>query len=164
MSAPLTPPQFGDPELEPQPESGEPAIGSIALRSIALTILAVLAVFYTLYFAASLLVPIAVAVLLGTLLSPPVQFLEGFRMPRLVASAIVVVATIGIVGAGVAVLAGPAAEWLEKAPQSLRKIERKFVSFRWQIENFQQATDHLNDSRGSRHVPNGKTCAWCGQR
>jgi hypothetical protein len=81
-----------------------------------------------------------------------------------VASAIVVVATIGIVGAGVAVLAGPAAEWLEKAPQSLRKIEQKFVSFRGQIENFQQATDHLNDSSGVKAVPNGKTRAWCGQR
>jgi hypothetical protein len=61
MSAPLTPQQFGDSELKPRLESGEPAIGSIPLRSIALTVLAVLAVFYTLYFAASLLVPIAVA-------------------------------------------------------------------------------------------------------
>ena len=47
-----------------------------------------------------------------------------------------------------AVLAGPAAEWLEKAPRSLRKIEQKFVSFRGRIENFQQATDHLNNSSG----------------
>ena len=129
MSVPLTPRRFGDPELKHRLESGEPAIGSIPLKSIALTILAVLASFYTLYFAASLLVPIAVAVLLGTLLSPPVEFLERLRVPRLVASAVVVVAAIGIVGAGVIVLAGPAAEWLERAPQSLHKIEQKFISF-----------------------------------
>ena len=45
MSVPLTPRRFGDPELKHRLESGEPAIGSIALKSIALTILAVLAVF-----------------------------------------------------------------------------------------------------------------------
>ena len=148
MSVPLTPRRFGDPELKHRLESGEPAIGSIPLKSIALTILAVLASFYTLYFAASLLVPIAVAVLLGTLLSPPVEFLERLRVPRLVASAVVVVAAIGIVGAGVIVLAGPAAEWLERAPRSLHKIEQKFVSFRGQIDNFQKAADHLNDASG----------------
>ena len=116
------------------------------LRSIALSILAVLAIFYTLYFAASLLVPIAAAVLLSMLLAPPVQFLEGLRIPRLLASAVVVLAAIGTVGAGVAVLTGPAAEWLERAPQSLHKIEERFLSFRKPIEDIQKAADHLNNS------------------
>ena len=148
MSAPSTRAGTWQFRLKPRLESGEPAIGSIALRSIALTVLAVLAVFYTLYFAASLLVPIAVAILLSTVVSPLVEFLEGRCVPRLFASAVVVIATIGIVGTGVVVLAGPAAEWLEKAPQSLHKIEQKFISFRGQIDNFQKAADHLNDASG----------------
>ncbi|CCB66522.1 conserved membrane protein of unknown function [Hyphomicrobium sp. MC1] len=148
MSAFPTPKKLGEREFETRLESEEPAVGSIALRSIALTVLAVLAVFYTLYFAASLLVPIAVAVLLGTVLSPPVRLLEGLHMPRLVASAVVVVAVVGIVGAGAVALAEPAAEWLERAPQSLHSIEQKFLSFRGQIDKFEKAADHLNDTSG----------------
>jgi predicted PurR-regulated permease PerM len=148
MPGPIAPLKVGERAHELQLEREEVAPGSTAFRSIALSILAVLAVFYTLYFAASLLVPIAAAVLLSMLLAPPVQFLEGLRIPRLLASAIVVVATIGIVGAGVAVLAGPAAEWLERAPQSLHKIEERFLSFRKPIEDIQRAADHLNNSSG----------------
>jgi predicted PurR-regulated permease PerM len=148
MSAPLTPPQFGDPELEPQPESGEPAIGSIALRSIALTVLAVLAVFYTPLFCGVVAGPHR-----GGRSSRHAAFASR-TVPRRVPRA----TSCGICDRrrrhdrncrgrrGCA--AGPAAEWLEKAPQSLRKIEQKFVSFRGQIENFQQTTDHLNDSSG----------------
>jgi predicted PurR-regulated permease PerM len=140
--------QSGEPPSEFQVEGEEPASGSIALRSVALSILAILAVFYTLYFAASLLVPIAAAVLLSMLLSPPAVFLERLHIPRLLASAIVVVATIGILGLGVGALAGPAAEWLERAPQSLHKIEQKFLSVRNPIEDIQKATDQLNNSGG----------------
>lgn len=146
MPASIEPMQFGDRAHELQHEREEPAPGSTTFRSIALSILAVLAIFYTLYFAASLLVPIAAAVLLSMLLAPPVQFLEGLRIPRLLASAVVVLAAIGIVGVGVAVLTGPAAEWLEKAPQSLHKIEERFLSFRKPIEDIQKAADHLNNS------------------
>ena len=146
----IAPLQLGEPARELDRESEELASQSIALRSIALSILAVLAVFYTLYFAASLLVPIAAAILLSMLLSPPVQFLERLHIPRLLASAVVVVATIGVVGVGVAVLAGPATEWLERAPQSLQKIEQRFLFVRKPIEDIQKATDHFNNSSGAR--------------
>ncbi len=45
--------------------------------SVGGTVVAILLVFYTLFFAASLLVPIAAAVLLSMLLAPAVQLLEG---------------------------------------------------------------------------------------
>ena len=71
----------GDDELPPWSPRG---------RSVATAVIAVLLVFYTLFFAASLLVPIAAAVLLSMLLAPAVQLLERLRVPRLLASAIVV--------------------------------------------------------------------------
>jgi len=148
MPAPTAPLQLAEPAYELELESDEFASRSVALRSIALSILAVLAVFYTLYFASSLLVPIAAAVLLSMLLSPPVLYLEGLRIPRLLASAVVVLSTIAVVGVGVGALAGPAAEWLERAPQSLHKIEQKFLSVRNPIEDIQKAADDLNDSSG----------------
>ena len=73
--------QQAEPALDRQREGDE-------LASLS----SVLVVFYTLYFAASLLVPIAAAVLLSMLLAPAAQFLERLHMPRLLASAVVVVA------------------------------------------------------------------------
>jgi predicted PurR-regulated permease PerM len=110
-------------------------------RSIALTVLAVLAVFYTLYFAATLFVPIAAAVLLSMLLAPPVQFLERLHVPRLAASAFVVLATVGCIGAGLAALAGPAQIWIEKGPESLQKMERRLFPIRKPLESITRATE-----------------------
>ena len=73
--------QQAEPALDRQREGDELASLSTGGRSV--TVIAVLVVFYTLYFAASLLVPIAAAVLLSMLLAPAAQFLERLHMPRL---------------------------------------------------------------------------------
>jgi predicted PurR-regulated permease PerM len=112
-------------------------------RSVALTVLAVFAVFYTLYFAATLFVPIAAAVLLSMLLAPPVQFLERLRVPSMAASAFVVLATVGCIAAGLAALAGPAQIWIEKGPESLKKMEHRFFPFRKPLASIQKATEQL---------------------
>ena len=83
------PDRQGDEELPSWSPSG---------RSVATAVIAVLLVFYTLFFAASLLVPIAAAVLLSMLLAPAVQLLERLRVPRLLASAIVVLSVVGLLG------------------------------------------------------------------
>src|SRR6185369_15300952 len=111
----------GDDELPSWSPSG---------RSVATAVIAVLVVFYTLYFAASLLVPIAAAVLLSMLLAPAAQFLERLHMPRLLASAVVVVATVGLIGAAIAALAAPAQSWIEKGPESLKKVEQRLFAIR----------------------------------
>jgi predicted PurR-regulated permease PerM len=130
------------------PDGGSDDISQPAFTggSVALPIIAVLMVFYTLYFAASLLVPIAAAVLLCMLLAPAVQLLEGMHVPRLLASAIVVFATVCLIAAGIAALAGPAKDWIEKAPQSLQKVEQRFLSIRRPIEDIQRATEQLKET------------------
>ena len=97
--------------------------------SLALNVIAVLLVFCVLYFAASLLVPIAGAVLLSMMLAPPVRFLEKLRVPRPLASALVVLAVIALLAAGLFALAGPAKSWIERAPQSLHRIQQKLQGF-----------------------------------
>ena len=114
--------------------------------SLALPMIAVILLFYTLYFAASLLVPIAAAVLLSMLLAPAVQQLERLHVPRLLASAVVVLTTVCLIGAGIAALAGPAKDWIEKAPQSMHKIEQRFLSLRKPMEDIQRATEQLKET------------------
>jgi predicted PurR-regulated permease PerM len=138
--------ETNEPAIAAETGSGENGLRATAGVSLALPIIAVLLVFYTLYFAASLLVPIAAAILLSMLLAPAVQFLEKLHVPRLLASAVVVLSTVGLIGAGIGALAGPAAEWIEKAPQSLHKIEQRFLSFRKPIEDIQRASEQLKET------------------
>src|SRR6476660_1509607 len=112
-----------------QGESGELTFPSG--RSVAGTVIAVLLVFFTLYFASALLVPIAAAVLLSMLLAPAVQLLERVRVPRMLASAIVVLSVVGLLGAGMIALVGPAKIWVERTAQSLQKLILRFKRFGW---------------------------------
>ena len=123
----FTTPSEAERALDQQGESDELSSWSPSGRSVATTVVAVLLVFYTLFFAASLLVPIAAAVLLSMLLAPAVQLLERLHIPRLLASAIVVLSVVGLLGAGMIALAGPAKTWIERTAQSLQKLEQSFA-------------------------------------
>ncbi|WP_241505977.1 AI-2E family transporter [Parahaliea mediterranea] len=84
---------------------------------VALAVLASLAVLYTLYFASSLLIPVVVALLFSLLLSPLVNTLKRFHVPRSI-SAMVLLACIGgpIALLGME-LAEPAQKWAKRLPE-----------------------------------------------
>lgn len=132
--------------LDQEGESDELASWPSRGRSVATTLIAVLLVFYTLFFAASLLVPIAAAVLLSMLLAPAVQLLERLRVPRLLASAIVVLSLVGLLGAGIVALAGPAKTWIERSAQSLQKLEQSFRATTQPIEDIKKVTAQLQET------------------
>jgi predicted PurR-regulated permease PerM len=127
-------------------------------RSMALTAIATVLVFWALYLAASLLVPIASAVLLSMMLAPPVQFLERFRAPRPLASGVVVLTVMALLAVGLVALAGPAKSWIERAPQSLQRIQQKLQSFTKPFDEIKKAADQLQeqtrpaDSNGPQEV------------
>ena len=85
-----------------------PAIATALAPRWATTGLFVIALFYTFDFAAPVLVPITIAILLSVLLSPAVEWLERFRLPRAVASAIIVAGALALIIGAVVTLAGPA--------------------------------------------------------
>ena len=136
-----------------QGESDEPSPWSPNGRSVATTVVAVLLVFYTLFFAASLLVPIAAAVLLSMLLAPVVQLLERLRIPRLLASAIVVLSVVGLLGVGMTALAGPAKTWIERTALSLQKLEQRFRATTKPIEDIKKATGQLQEATQAAASP-----------
>jgi predicted PurR-regulated permease PerM len=85
------------------------------VRSIALTGLFILAVFYTIYFMRSILLPIVLALLLSYLLRPIVRGLAQLKIPLAVSAALLLIGFFGLVGYGISVLATPTVEWLQKA-------------------------------------------------
>jgi predicted PurR-regulated permease PerM len=146
MTSAYAVPSEGKQALDQRGESGGLTSWSASGRSVATTVIAVLLVFYTLFLAASLLVPIAAAVLLSMLLAPAVQLLERLHVPRLLASAIVVLSVVGLLGAGMAALAGPAKTWIERTAQSLQKLEQGFRATAKPIEDIKKATGQLQEA------------------
>jgi predicted PurR-regulated permease PerM len=117
----------GGPAGEPAPDivRTERAIAGRQGRSISLAVIAVLATFYTMYFARAFLVPIVFAVLLTFLLSPALRLLIRLHIPPPIGAAIIVVFLLGALGGGVYALADPAQNLANSAPQILAKANRK---------------------------------------
>lgn len=87
--------------------------------------LSVLAILYTLYFAASLLIPCAIAILLALQLFPLVNFLSRFYIPRALSAAMLIVA-IGVPFTLLGMeLVEPAKKWMERVPQLTATLNEK---------------------------------------
>src|SRR5213595_1842455 len=87
------------------------------VRSIALTGLFILAVFYTIYFMRSVLLPLVLALLLSYLLRPIVRGLAKLKIPLPVGAAFILLGLFAIVSYGISALVTPAVGWVQKAPK-----------------------------------------------
>jgi predicted PurR-regulated permease PerM len=112
-------------------------------KSIALKGLFLIASFYTLYFARALILPFVLALLLNFLLRPIVRGLTKIKIPEFAGAALVLIALLGSAGVGVVRLSGPAAEWINKAPESLHQIESKVGFLRNPLEGVNNAVEEL---------------------
>ena len=95
------------------------------VRSIALTGLFILAVFYTIYFMRSILLPVILAVLLSYLLRPIVRGLAKLKIPLAASAAVILIGLLVLVGYGISALAAPTVAWLQKAPAGLAELQHK---------------------------------------
>ncbi|MGE5444212.1 MAG: AI-2E family transporter, partial [Ignavibacteriales bacterium] len=119
--------------------------GSMGIRSFALTGLFILALFYTLYFARVLVLPIMLALLLTFLLRPVVRSLKNFHIPEPLSAALVLLTFLGVVGYGAYQLSTPASEWIAKAPQTFNKIEDKLRVLRKPVTQVSKATEQVQN-------------------
>ena len=116
------------------------------IRSVGITLLLVLAVFYTLYFARSFFLPVVLAVLLDFLLSPIIRVLKRWRVPESLGAAIVVAGLLGLVGAGAYSLTDPARAWVAKAPESLQKIQSRLQKLRKPVEQVSRTAEQVEEA------------------
>src|SRR5688572_20984027 len=116
-----------------------------ALR-FALNGLFVIALFYTIYFAAQVLIPITIAVLLSILLAPAVEKLELLRLPRAIASAVIVIAALALIIMSVMQLAAPAQDWVARVPAGFSRIEERLKLIKKPIQELQKATEQIENA------------------
>lgn len=127
------------------------------IRTGALVGIFILAVLYTAYFAAPILIPMALAFLFNLILSPAVGWLARLHIPYPIGAAMVL--GILLIGFGAAVygLSGPAEHWMKEAPHAVRKFERTFHHLKGPFHDIQKTVQQLdeisNDSANSVSRP-----------
>ena len=115
-----------------------------------------LALLCTLYFASSIFIPIALALLLNLLLAPVVKALGALRLPAPLGAAVVILCLAGIVGGGIVSLSGPALTWADRAPASLNLVKYKVRSLQETVEEVKKTTEkvaEMTDIKGGSDKP-----------
>lgn len=123
----------------------QPGIGAVWVRSITLSCILFLMVMYTLYFAASLVIPIVLALLLNLVFAPVVKCLDKFRIPRTLSALLVMLSVAAIMVAGLYALAAPASDWMKKAPAELRQLEYRFSWVKRPAEEIKEIKKQVNE-------------------
>ena len=113
------------------------------IRSIALTGLFILGLFYTIYFLRSVLLPIVLGLLLSYLLRPIVRALARLKIPLPVGAAFILVGLFAVVGYGISALVTPAVGWVQKAPQGLADLQHKLLPVKKSIARLTQTTGEI---------------------
>ena len=102
-----------------------------------------LALFYTFYFARTLLLPIVLAILLSLILYPALRALKRIHLPEPAGAAIIVLGLTGALIVGVWQLFEPASEWISTAPRIAEQVERKLGSVRKSMQEVSKAAEKV---------------------
>jgi predicted PurR-regulated permease PerM len=103
----------------------------------------VLALFTALYVARAVILPIVLALVLSFALAPMVVALQRLFIPRAAAAALVLITLIALLAGGVNLLAGPAQEWMERAPDLTTQLGQRLESVTRVLRQFSRATEKV---------------------
>ncbi|HEY0152166.1 MAG TPA: AI-2E family transporter [Longimicrobium sp.] len=122
------------------------AMASGRTTPFALTILAVLAVVYTLHLAHGLLLPITFALLLSFLFSPVVRALARMHVRPPLGAGIVILTLLGMLTLGAYHLSGPVQSWATSAPQTLASARGKMSKLLKPMERFSRTAQQMESA------------------
>jgi len=129
----------------PGPARDQTVLGqTVDIRSVMLTGLFMLALFYTLYLASEFILPVILALLLDFLLRPAVRVLRKARIPEAVGAAVILLAFLSLLAFGFYQLSGPAGRWIAEAPKALRRIETEVKSWRGPVQQMSKAAEQVD--------------------
>ena len=115
--------------LPDSPSKQPPVIRRAEVVAFALVALLVICVVAVLYFAKAFFLPVVMAFVVGTMLSPAASFLERYRIPRAI-GAILIVAAVGAAASFlVALISSPLIEWSTRLPELGARLKDKLHVF-----------------------------------
>ena len=147
---------------KPQDEGPHAPPVDVSVRSIALTIIAGTAAMYLLHWAQEVFIPIVLSVLISYALEPPVVWLTRVRLPRLIASGVVVALLSGSLAYGVYSLSDDATAIVASVPEAAQKFRlmvRRGQRDTGTLQQVQQAAQELqrtaDEAAGPAPAPRG---------
>lgn len=141
----------GPDEGTPLPDSHAelpPVIRRTEFVAFALAGLLLIAVVAVLYFAKAFFLPVVMAVVAGTMLSPAATFLEKRRVPRAVGAVLIVAAVSAIVAFIFALIASPVMDWSSRLPQLAGQLKDKMHVFDRPLSLWRELQSMLGGSDG----------------
>jgi predicted PurR-regulated permease PerM len=120
---------------------------SASVVQVCLIILTLLAIVYTLYFGAGIILPFVLALVLAMVLGPAMRVLNRrLHIPRMIVALLLIVALFSVVGALGYALSVPASAWIAKAPQSLSALKDKLSFLQRPIQLIDQGVHDLQNA------------------
>ncbi|UPK36566.1 AI-2E family transporter [Bradyrhizobium sp. 186] len=122
----------GNSEGAPLPDNHSelpPVIRRTEFVTFALAGLLLIAVVAVLYIGRAFFLPVVMAFVTGTMLSPAATFLEKRKVPRGLAAALIVIAVTVVAGFVVALIAAPVMEWSSRLPELGAQLKDKLHVF-----------------------------------
>jgi predicted PurR-regulated permease PerM len=148
-------PQTGDRQLasasegRPVPDSkaeAPPVIRRAELVAFALVALLMICVVAVLYVAKAFFLPITMAFIIGTMLSPAASLMERYRIPRAVAAVLIVIAVGATVTFMLGLIASPVMEWSNNLPELGARLKEKAHLFDRPLVLWQELQSMLGGS------------------
>jgi predicted PurR-regulated permease PerM len=121
-----------------------------------------LLLFFALYFTGEVVLPIIFAIILYLVLQPAMRGIARLRIPKIIAALLVIAVLFGSVGALGFTLSGPAAEWVAKAPHSLRRIEDRLFVFKQPLADLKSMTNQVEQIADGLTPDNNKPVTMAG--
>jgi predicted PurR-regulated permease PerM len=153
------------------PDTAVPAIESVAVvvrrrytsMSLALTVLAAIALVAALYLARAFFVPLLIGILASYALRPLVDWLEAHYIPRPAGAGLVLVALVGSLSWVGYSLRDDAAATIEKLPEAARKLRQTMTdaraSGRTPLQNMQEAANEIQGAAADAALKPGTRAA-----
>ncbi|HUO01110.1 MAG TPA: AI-2E family transporter [Bradyrhizobium sp.] len=119
-------------EGEPVPENKSllpPVIHRAEAVAFALISLLIISVVAVLYVAKAFFLPVVMAFVVGTMLSPAASFLERYRIPRPVGALLIVAAVAAAASFMVGLISAPLVEWSTRLPELAGQLKDKLHIF-----------------------------------
>ena len=144
----------------------------MTVRSVSLSIIAVLAAILVLQYAQSVLIPVVLGVLLSYALSPLVAALARYHVPRVIGAGLAVSLLVGSIGVGIYTLSDEAVAIVANVPEAAKRVRERVASHRRQrgtalsqmqeaakeIEKTADCRDHARRNRSDRDE--ARCSAW----
>ena len=131
--------------------------GPIGIRSLSLTVIAIVAAIFALQYGQQFFIPLVIAVLVSYALDPVVSWIARRGVPRAIAAAVVLLLVVGSIGGGAYGLRGEVITIVQQLPEAAQRLRQAIRKDRQAnrggtIEQVQKAASELSQAASEATV------------